>query len=261
MAEGNFPACIAEVARHEGGFVDHPADPGGATNMGITRAVLAEWRGRPVAVAEIRSLTRAEAEAIYHARYWLAVQGEALPRGVDLAVLDAAVNSGPGQAARWLQRDLGVVADGRIGRLTLAAAAGAVPTDLIRRYAARRMGFLQGLRHWPSFGRGWARRVAAVEAAALAMAVAGDRAQIRDAADRAQTRAQVAGAAAASAGGGGGLVIMGDLPLPVQGGLVLLALGLCALCLHRAGMARARAAALAALAAQAEEQAGGQAHV
>ena len=153
MARGNFEACLVQILRHEGGFADHPADPGGATNLGITRAVLAEWRGRPVSRDDVRSLTRSEAAAIYRRRYWDAIDGDSLPAGVDLASFDYAVNSGPVRALRALQS---------------VRSADAAAT--VRELCAQRRGFLGRLKIFAVFGRGWLRRVAAVEAAALAMA-------------------------------------------------------------------------------------------
>lgn len=170
MARDNLAACLAEIFAHEGGYVDHPKDPGGVTNFGITRATLAAWRGRPVSRDEVRDLTRGEAEAIYRARYWAPVKGDALPPGLDLVALDAAVNSGVPRSVQWLQRALGVPADGRIGPVTLQAAQAAAPAEVIARACALRRGFLQGLRGWGSFGRGWSRRLARVEATALRMA-------------------------------------------------------------------------------------------
>lgn len=170
-ASARFSACLAEVLRHEGGFVDHPADPGGATNRGITLATLSDWRGRPVSKSEVRALTVAEAAAIYRARYWDVVQGDRLPPGVDLAVFDFAVNSGPGRAARTLQQVLVVPQDGAIGPVTLAALARAPgPVTLIIALCDARLRFLRGLPTWPTFGKGWARRVEEVEGAALRVA-------------------------------------------------------------------------------------------
>lgn len=170
MAAENFEAALARVLAHEGGYVDHPDDPGGATNLGITRATLAAWRGRPVDKAEVRALTRAEAAAIYRARYWDAVAGDALAAGLDLAVFDFAVNSGPVRAAKLLQGLIGVEADGVIGPRTLAALAGRPAAPLIRALCARRLAFLRALPGFAVFGRGWSRRVAAIEAAGLALA-------------------------------------------------------------------------------------------
>ena len=99
MTASNFEASLAAVLKHEGGYADHPSDPGGATNLGVTRATLTRWRGRPVSKAEIRALTRAEAAKIYRALYWDEIAGDVLPAGLDFAVFDYCVNSGPGRAA------------------------------------------------------------------------------------------------------------------------------------------------------------------
>ena len=103
-----FARCVAEVLKHEGGFVNHPRDPGGATNRGITHITLADWRGGPVTAEDVRTMSEAEAREIYRSKYWNAIQGDNLPAGVDLAVFDLAVNSGVGRAARMLQQQLGV---------------------------------------------------------------------------------------------------------------------------------------------------------
>ncbi len=118
----------------------------------------------------MRDLTKAEASAIYHARYWLPVKGDALPPGVDLAVFDYAVNSGTGRAVKALQKVLGVAQDGAIGALTLAAVAKAGPVTLIMDLCDARMVFLRGLVTWQTFGAGWTRRVSEVEDAAMKVA-------------------------------------------------------------------------------------------
>lgn len=170
MAASSFYASLAFVLAHEGGFVNHPRDPGGATNLGITRATLAVHRGRAVSVAEVRALTRAEAGAIYRASYWDAVRGDDLPAGLDLALFDFAVNSGPGRAVRMLQRVVDVRQDGLIGPVTLRAAAGDVK-GVIARLCAARLAFLHALPTWPTFGRGWHKRVIAVDVAARRLAI------------------------------------------------------------------------------------------
>ncbi|RUT30989.1 hypothetical protein EMQ25_08905 [Arsenicitalea aurantiaca] len=178
VEERRFAACLNEVLGHEGGYVDHPSDPGGATNMGITRATLAAWRGvSPVTAlpkAEVRSLGRAEAEAIYRALYWDRCRGEMLPAGVDLAIFDFAVNSGADRAIRALQGALGVSRDGIIGPVTLGALEAGVAAGgtaaLIGTLCDGRLGFLKALRTFAIFGRGWSNRVEAVRSAALAMA-------------------------------------------------------------------------------------------
>jgi lysozyme family protein len=170
MAGPSFPAAVAFVLAQEGGYANHPADPGGATKFGITQATLAAARGRPVSVEDVKALTRVEAAAIYRRAYWDAMRADDLPAGLDLAVFDLAVNSGPPRAARLLQAVLGVPVDGIIGPVTLAAARAANPADAIRTLIRARLGFLARLGLWPVFGRGWRRRVLATEAAALTLA-------------------------------------------------------------------------------------------
>lgn len=162
-----FDASLEHVLRHEGGWSDHPRDPGGATMRGITLRTFSDWRGREVSKEALRAISAEEVAAIYRARYWDAVQGDRLPPGVDLAVFDFAVNSGPGRAARTLQAALGVTMDGAIGPVTLAALASRDRAALVRDLCARRRAFLRGLGTYDTFGRGWERRVSEIEAAAL----------------------------------------------------------------------------------------------
>lgn len=169
MAQANYDPCLAFTLKYEGGYVDHPSDPGGATNRGITFAVLKKWRNAPISKQDVRDLSEAEAARIYKANYWGPIKGDKLPLGVDLVTFDAGVNSGTGRAAKWLQRAAGVVQDGSIGVITLAAVAKANPEYLIHKVCAYRLGFVQTLRIWTTFGRGWAARIAANEATALAM--------------------------------------------------------------------------------------------
>ncbi|MHA1565198.1 MAG: glycoside hydrolase family 108 protein [Alphaproteobacteria bacterium] len=180
MARGNFDACLAETLGFEGGYVDHPRDPGGATNMGITHRTLAAYRGvKRVTKKAVRALTRFEAGEIYHKRYWNPSLGDQLSVGVDLVTFDAAVNSGPRRSARWLQMALGVPADGGIGPATLGADDVKSPVATVKTAIAMRRRFLRGLKTWPTFGKGWTRRVNSVEARALALArvnPAGDKA-------------------------------------------------------------------------------------
>ena len=170
MAASSFEPALALVLELEGGFVDHPRDPGGATNLGITRATLAAERGRPVSATELRALTRAEAGAIYRRRYWDVVRADDLPAGLDLLAFDEAVHSGPARAAAALQRALDVSADGRIGPRTLEAASLADPVRLVPRLCQARRARLRRLSTWPVFGRGWTARIARVEREALRLA-------------------------------------------------------------------------------------------
>lgn len=152
----NFDQAFDILLKHEGGFVDHPDDPGGATRYGVTEAVAREvdYRG------DMRDLPLDLAKRIYRERYWDAVRAEQLPAPVRYVVFDAAVNSGVGQAARWLQRAVGVRDDGVIGPWTLAAVAQHSPETVTRRFLSQRLRFMSGLANWPAFGRGWARRIA-----------------------------------------------------------------------------------------------------
>lgn len=152
----DFDQAFDILLAHEGGFSDHPADPGGKTRFGITEAVAREvgYRG------DMRELPMDLAKRIYKARYWDAVRAEELPEAIRYAVFDAAVNSGPCQAIRWLQRAVGAKADGIIGPETLRLVRAADPDRLLRRFLSQRLRFMTGLPSWPAFGRGWARRIA-----------------------------------------------------------------------------------------------------
>lgn len=162
----NFPSSLALVLAAEGGFINHPSDPGGMTNLGVTQTVWRDWVKRGVDEAEMRSLTPEQVAPMYKAKYWDACKCDDLPRGVDYAVFDAAVNMGPGRAAKLLQAALGVTADGSIGRATLAAATAADPSDLIESFSYGKEAFYQSLPTFSTFGRGWFNRVARVQDAA-----------------------------------------------------------------------------------------------
>jgi lysozyme family protein len=156
----NFDTALDWVLAHEGGFVNHPKDPGGATNRGVTQRVYDGYRERKgLARRSVRAIAAEEVREIYWAQYWNAVRGDDLPSGLDYAVFDYAVNSGPRRAAMDLQRELGVKVDGVIGQVTLAAISRVDVFDLIVRLCERRMRFLRALKHWKTFGRGWTRRV------------------------------------------------------------------------------------------------------
>lgn len=168
----NFEQALSAVLKHEGGYVDHPKDPGGATNLGITIGVLSEWLGRPATKAEVKALTVEKAAPIYRKRYWDVVKGDDLPAGVDYAVFDFAVNSGPSRAAIFLQELVKVVPDGKIGPLTLKAVLADDAKDLINDLCDERVAFLKRLSTFPAFGKGWMSRVAGVRKLALEMAMA-----------------------------------------------------------------------------------------
>jgi lysozyme family protein len=150
----NFDAAFDVLLKHEGDFSAHKSDPGGKTRYGITEAVARRvgYRG------DMRELPLDLAKRIYREDYWNAVRAEQLPPAVRYAVFDAAVNSGPAQSVRWLQRALGVTDDGVIGPQTLSAANQANPDALRARLVAQRLRFMTNLDTFGDFGRGWTRR-------------------------------------------------------------------------------------------------------
>jgi lysozyme family protein len=165
-----FQACLPIVLQSEGGFVNDPQDPGGATNLGITLATLSNWLGRPATIAQVQALTAADVAPIYETRYYNASHAGDCPAGVDLMVFDAAVNQGVGRAVKSLQRSAGVTADGAFGPNTKAAIAAMAPDALINAIAADRDAYYRTLPTFPRFGKGWLARVARTTTAALAMA-------------------------------------------------------------------------------------------
>jgi len=165
----NFDKSLAELLKHEGGFVNHPSDPGGATNLGVTQAVWEDWIDRAVSEENMKALTPAKVAPLYKELYWDRIKGDKLPSGVDYCVFDAAVNSGVSRAAKWLQTTVGAVADGAIGEQTLKQVLLTNPQMLIDKYSSNRLSFLQRLATWPTFGKGWERRVEEVRATALKM--------------------------------------------------------------------------------------------
>lgn len=152
----NFDEFIDRVLTSEGGYTNHSADPGGKTMYGITEAV-ARRHGY---TGEMHRLPLTTAKDIYKKDYWGRVQGDSLPPSVAFHALDAAVNHGPGQAIRWLQRAAGVADDGKIGAVTLAAVRAMPAVDVVLLFNAERLHFYTKLSTWPSFGKGWCRRLA-----------------------------------------------------------------------------------------------------
>jgi lysozyme family protein len=171
--EANFQRALALVLKHEGGFSNHAADPGGATNKGITLETFRRYVKPGGTVADLKAITDTQVAQVYKAHYWNAVKGDQLPSGVDYACFDFAVNSGPSRAIKYLQRILLVPQDGIIGPQTLGVLDRAKPEHVIEVLCAERLKFLQGLSHWSTFGKGWGRRVADVQVHALAMVMDG----------------------------------------------------------------------------------------
>lgn len=152
----DFDTAFGNLLSHEGGFSNHPDDPGGKTRYGITEAVARRvgYRGN------MDELPLDLAKRIYKAEYWDGVRADELPAQVRYVLFDAAVNSGVGQAIRWLQRAAGVEADGVIGPRTMAAVAAIDGSQLKARMLGQRLRMMTTLYNWPAFSRGWARRIA-----------------------------------------------------------------------------------------------------
>jgi lysozyme family protein len=175
-----FHAALEHVLRQEGGWSDHPKDPGGATYKGITLKLYREFKRNPAITKEqLRRITAEDVYAIYHDLYWRNIRGDELPAGVDLEIFDAAVNSGVKTAGLMLQRAIGqfspfdIKKDGVIGSQTIAAARGIVPERLLDEIGARRIVYYGLLRTFVTFGLGWARRKTSIGRAAYALVVAG----------------------------------------------------------------------------------------
>lgn len=166
----NFPAALKLVLKHEGGYSNHPRDPGGPTNLGITLANFRRYVKPGGTIADLKKLTVEQAGIVYRHRYWDEVLGAELPSGVDYAVFDFAVNSGPSRAIKFLQRIVGAKQDGRIGPKTLAAVKREGAEAVIEILCDARFAWLRVLPTWKTFGKGWGRRVEGVRREALKMA-------------------------------------------------------------------------------------------
>lgn len=153
----NFDQSFEALIGHEGGYSNNPADPGGETMYGVTKRV-AVANGYAGAMKDLPLDT---AKAIYRKSYWDTVRADELPDAVRFDVFDCSVNSGPGQAIRFLQRATGVAEDGRLGPVTIRAVAAMDPQLLDKRLNGYRLKFMCELKTWPTFGRGWAARIAA----------------------------------------------------------------------------------------------------
>ena len=178
--KGNFEQCLALTLKEEGGYVNHPADPGGMTNLGVTKRTYEGWLKREATEAEMRALKPKDVEPIYRFNYWNAVRADELPMGVDSVVFDLAVNSGPTTAVKFLQRALELPADGKFGPKTLQAVNDADPEKLVERICQLRLDFLKSLSTWPTFGKGWARRVKTVQEHGFKMLAMGAEPAVKD---------------------------------------------------------------------------------
>jgi lysozyme family protein len=170
MSASNFLDCFNETESFEGGYVDNPHDPGGATLKGVTQATYSAWlahQGRPN--APVRGASNTDIQAIYRELYWNPVRGDDLYVGLDLVMVDYGWGSGPITAIEHMQRLLGVSVDGQFGSETLAAVDAKSQADFISALCTERLAFFQRLPTWKYFGPGWTNRLATCRAKALAM--------------------------------------------------------------------------------------------
>ena len=167
--QSNWIKCLETILHHEGGYVNHPKDPGGETNLGVTKRVYEDFGG----TKNMKDLTREDVEPIYKKNYWDRVKGDHLPAGLDLCVFDFGVNAGTGRAAKYLQTLIGTVADGGIGPNTLKTLDSYIQKNgvenTIKSYQAERQKFYESLDTFATFGKGWTRRVDETTEMALAM--------------------------------------------------------------------------------------------
>jgi len=154
----NYSTCLEIILEHEGGFVNHPKDPGGVTNHGVTKKVYDKWVGKNSTVEEMRNLTHEDVAPIYKKNYWDRAKCDQLPSGVDLSVFDWGVNSGVSRSAKALQRIVGVKQDGGIGPMTLQAVSEVEAEEIIEQMHYMRDNFYRSLDTFETFGKGWTRR-------------------------------------------------------------------------------------------------------
>lgn len=196
MAAGNFPNCNKVTRGYEGGYSNHPSDPGGKTMNGVTETVFQAWlrkNGKPV--RPVRTITPTETDAIYKEEYWNSCGAEALFAGVDLAVYDASVNSGVSRGVKWLKSSVGSNDH----------------SVTVKRICAARLSFMKSLKTWATFKNGWSKRVAGIEAlgvkwalVAMGLSETAVREKLTTEAKKADTLAKTQGTVAVGSGGAGG---------------------------------------------------------
>lgn len=166
-----FATALKEILKHEGGYANHPRDPGGETMLGVTKRVWEAWTGKPE--KNMRGLTVEMVAPVYRKNYWDVLRCDELPPALALCVFDFGVNAGPGRAARYLQKLVGALQDGQIGQATIAAVKSWTGqhgvAQAVRDYQQLRRGYYRQLGTFATFGKGWLRRVDDVESAALRM--------------------------------------------------------------------------------------------
>ena len=165
---GNFKECLDLVLKSEGGWVNHKDDPGGETNLGVTKRVWEEYVGHPV--ESLKKLTKEDVAPLYEQKYWRPCYGEVLPRGLDFVVFSMGINAGPGRSIKLLQLSVGCVPDGVIGPTTRGLISDSNSATLIAKFSESRREYYRSLKNFPIFGKGWLSRVDREESEAIGMA-------------------------------------------------------------------------------------------
>jgi lysozyme family protein len=165
----NFDSALKMILKSEGGFVNHKLDPGGMTNLGVTKKVWEEWVGKAVGESEMRALTPATVAPMYRKKYWDAVKGDEMPAGLDYLMFDFAINAGPSRAIKTMQKAIGTNPDGAIGPKTMQALKDADQKDLAAKFSMEKELFYKSLPTFATFGKGWMRRVAEAQSHAVTM--------------------------------------------------------------------------------------------
>ena len=163
----SFKECLDLVLKSEGGWVNHPQDPGGETNLGVTKRVWEEYVGHPV--DSLKKLTKEDVAPLYELKYWRPCYCEVLPRGLDFVVFSMGVNAGPGRSVKLLQSAIGCVPDGVIGPRTRELISSSNGANIIKKFSTARREYYQSLKTFPIFGKGWLLRVDREEQEALEM--------------------------------------------------------------------------------------------
>ena len=164
----NFKECLDLMLKSEGGWVNHKKDPGGETNLGVTKAVWEEWVGHPVKT--MKNLTKDDVAPLYELKYWKPTYAEVLPRGLDFLCFSMGVNAGAGRSVKLLQSAIGCLPDGIIGPKTRELISASNSANLISKFSETRREYYKSLKLFPVFGKGWLSRCDHEEATALNMA-------------------------------------------------------------------------------------------
>ena len=163
----DYKECLDLVLKSEGGWVNNPNDPGGETNLGVTKAVWEEYVGHPVTT--MKNLTKDDVAPLYEQKYWRVCYGEVLPRGLDFLCFSFGINAGSGRSVKLLQQSLGLVSDGIIGPKVMQKLRESNIADVIKSFSESRREYYKSLKNFPIFGKGWISRTDKEEQQALDM--------------------------------------------------------------------------------------------